>query len=381
MSDSEEASKSGSIRAMLDSPKRIHRLANWYVFIFACGALALAGPLLIAAIYAAWRFWSERGRSLDAADSLERWSQFATYAGSLSQTVLGVATLFGALLVSLFITARLDRKRQADQLRKDAEADRERKSRELVRLSEKMVDTEFYVQVMYPAWEVALKWMDDDHPDIVRYRAEVVGAEFRLPKNYRARRENTDLAENSPRRHPHYKPYDQRHGPKKPVIRELSESLAFATWVRFWRNVKFLIDEDIVAKEDARSLFREWYMWWAPFMTEFAWVCVRLMERLDTEFGYKPHPGSWQQSSIQKIIELHVDLEISPHCGHRSCRALMRRVEAIANAVWEQMVEEIQADPNPDVDGSMDEAPARDMRILAIRRSRLTRKSPGKRRG
>lgn len=296
---------------------------------------------VVVAILGALWFAINFQRPLGSGENLSEWAGFATFMSFVAQALIGGATLAVVILVSGVLARRLDRQKSEEQ-----------RSRELVRLSEKMVDTEFYLKVMYPSWEVALKWMDPDLPDGDRYRADVVGAELRLPKNYSRRSGDKPLAEGSPRMHPHFRPYDIPSRGKTAVITELSESLAFATWVRFWRNVKFLIDREIINATDARHLFREWYMWWAPFMTEFAAVCVEVMDRLKAKYGYVPNQESWQQSSILKLQELHADFEIYPHCGHPP-EKFEGRIAQIADRIMIYVDAALDAAGNPHIDGTM----------------------------
>lgn len=342
-----------------ESPCREHNESPWKIWIefwreapFIATLLAVLFLLSLAFAFFAlaaggWYLWNFH-TLLDRNDGQQEWGGFSTFMGFVVQAVVGGATLVAAFLLSGVLTDRLERRRA-----------KEAQSREIVRLSEKMVDTEFYIKVMYPAWEVALKWMDDDMPGIDAYRADVVGAEMRLPKIYRQRQGRLALAENNPRTHPHYQPYDvsaptvkDTRGPSgTAVISELSESLAFATWIRFWRNVRFLIEKKLIESDAARALFREWYLWWAPFMTEFLHVCDEVRTRVYDQYELCPDAENWAQSSIRKLLELHGDLGISLHAGHESEGALYRRVGQVVDGMMGQITDAIDHDPNYELVG------------------------------
>jgi len=307
-------------------------------------------------------YFYELGVSSDPED----WGKFAGFLGFASQAVLGAATLFSLLLVSVVFTRRADRQRihdeharekerardqqaredarirderdreeqrnrdqQAreeervrDQQTREAQHAREQQTRELIRLSEKLVDTEFYVKVVLPSWEVAQKWFE---PENHAYRAQVVRGEFRFPICYDGDQSKAMLAEPILRRHPHFLPYDRPATPrgKTAVIGELSESLALATWIRFWRNVAFLIDRDLLDVGDARSMLREWYMWWAPFMTELMAVCQRI------ENERAPITAYPTETSFADLRRLHEKFEISPFCGSASEGAFADRIAGL----------------------------------------------------
>ncbi|WP_375397215.1 hypothetical protein [uncultured Sphingomonas sp.] len=343
--------------------QEIKEESRWAASLLTVLAVLSAVIALLSMASVLWYFHSFNSL-LTNSNSLGDWASFATFMGFVVQSLLGIATFAWAFLLSVVFARRLERQKQAEQEARSQQSKDEQRSRELVRLSEKLVDTQFYLKVMYPAWEVALKWMDPTLPGIDAYRAQVVGAEMRMPMNYRRRARGLTIAENNPRTHPHYQPYDIPYKKdennadpgKTAVITELSESLAFATWVRFWRNVKFLMDRDLVDKDHALHLFREWYMWWAPFMTEFAAVVVEMRARVKTHYQYAIPDHVWEESSVAKLQALHQDFEISPYCGHESRDAFETRIKALVGPIEEIIFAEINKDPNDYIDGPVDSA-------------------------
>jgi hypothetical protein len=321
----------------------------------AFGSYVAATLLFVAAVIAVALYFSHFNAPFFGSGKHEDWNGFSAFAGFVAQAVTGFATVSGALFVTLIVADQSERRREKDETARsarveseraarelearrerearDLEAKRERRSRELIRLSEQMVDTQFYVKVMYPAWEVALKWLGLSGPEGASYRAEVLGAEVRLPKVYScAQRQEDTFAENNPRYHPHYMPYDQsrRDGAPPPVINELSESLAFATWVRFWRHIMFLIDSDILDPEDVADLLREWYMWWAPFMNEFAQLAKRIMLAVEGDFGPGGISANDKASSINKILELQASVfGLAYHHGHPTREDFEARMDSL----------------------------------------------------
>lgn len=270
--------------------------------------------------------------------ALADWDGFASVMGFVSQTVMGAATLALAFVLSGVLVRKLEKQKQDQQ-----------RDRELTRLSENLVDTQFYIKVMYPAWEVALKWMDPELPKGPRYRWEVVAGELRLPLNYKRRTSGPTAAENNPRMHPHYQPYDVGSPENSEVINELSESLAFATWVRYWRNLVFLIDRDLIDRHHAVCLFREWYMWWAPFMVEFVAVVTALRERVKTEHGFATDEDAWSNGSIRGLARLHDYFGISSHCGHPDIHAFNAKVQDVVAQIEPFAFGAIETDKNVNV--------------------------------
>jgi hypothetical protein len=281
----------------------------------------------------------------DFSDKADSWNLFANFFGFLGQFFIGIATIALAVYASLVISRKIE-----------AEKRRDERNRELIRLSEKMVDHDFYVKVVYPAWEVALKWFGLEGARGDEYRTLVICGETRLPKIYRSSEGAGALFENHVRNHPHYLPYDRSHRRKDPpVMNELSESLAFATWVRFWQHIAFLIKEEVINDADATSLFREWYMWWAPFMVEFIAVSEAVIRRThpraneakDAKDAKEAVEAYLDQLAIRKIAFLHGTMGISSHLGHASQAEFETHIEALTDRLMKHIGPAITGTANP----------------------------------
>jgi hypothetical protein len=243
----------------------------------------------------AYRFF---GSWLGNNSGQDDWASFSTALMPMLQTLLGVATLMVAIYIGSEINAQLEERRRLDERSRIKAADQASRNRELLRLSEMLVNVEFYTKVTYPAWEVALKWLGWEGERGDRYRAQVVAGEVDLPvKAFLIHPEFSYFV----REHHHNHPYDAVDDPARSCgLRELPESLAFATWIRFWRHVKFLVDEQFLDAEGVRQLLKEWYVWWAPFMAEYLEVTMRCLKALD-------QPAD-KYCALVKVSQLHTEV-------------------------------------------------------------------------
>ncbi|MBY8824279.1 hypothetical protein [Sphingomonas colocasiae] len=253
------------------------------------------------------------------------WISFSNIFNLVAQGVMGLATIAAALTVSVLVSGGIEKRNKKNE-----------QHRELIRLSEKMVDPEFYIKILYPAWEVAQKWFRDKDYD---YKAKVVLGETRLPKFYVHIKDDTGIAANHVRDHPHFTPYDVRHkqNERAPVLNEMSESLAFATWIRFWQHIAFLVEKDILERGDVKAMFREWYMWWAPFMTQFAAVVKGVLKELRDDGRLALNKSQYEtyisSLAVQKIENLHVIMEICPYIGYKNKIEFEGVIKQIVDAI------------------------------------------------
>lgn len=295
------------------------------LFRLAVGACAVSlVTFVVAAAGAALFFVQFYDAKLGAQSSVKDWADFSGAIMPMFQTVVAFATLAAAVVIGVSVNAKLETRRRKDEDDRQTAARRVERHRELIRLSEMMVDTNFYVKVTYPAWEVALKWLGWQEERGDKYRAQVVAGE--LKARWDVYLDDPDFF-NFLRTHPHNQPYDvAMTGHPACAIAELPESLAFATWVRFWRHIMFLLDEGILDRGGVRKLFREWYLWWAPFMAEYLAVTTKCLERL----GHKVE----EHCALARVRHFHTDVIGLPlHDGYCSPKAfdewVDERVEAI----------------------------------------------------
>jgi hypothetical protein len=280
--------------------------------------------LLVTLTSLVWYFWRFFLLPLGASSSARQWADFSNTMMPMLQTLVGIATLGAAIYVASEINSRFEeRRRLEEQSRIEAEKEAGR-DRELLRLSEMLVNVEFYTKVTYPAWEVALKWLGWEGQKGDKYRAQVVAGEVEFP--IRVYLDHPDFSYWI-REHHHNHPYDMdRIGTRGCGISELPESLAFATWMRFWHHIKFLIDQGFLRKEGVRKLLKEWYVWWAPFMAEYLEVTRECLEALGQPVD--------SNCALVKVLELHTeDLEIPVYYGHASKAEFQEKVDKVVAAV------------------------------------------------
>lgn len=214
-------------------------------------------------------------RPLSDADSIDSWVKYISVTAPWLQVIFAALTVAAAVWIATTVNDKIEERRKADE-----------RARELIRLSERMFDTEFYTKITAPMWEIVYKWLNWEGEAGDRYRAEVLsgeldisGRKFTAPEN--ARGEIGNLI----RFHPHYLPYD--HGTESNpacTIHELSEHMVITTWIRFWVHLDLLVHEwKILSEEDAQKAFAGWYMCWAKFTDQYLACWKNCMENLGVQ--------------------------------------------------------------------------------------------------
>lgn len=129
---------------------------------------------------------------ISAADGVALWVSYASAIGPMLQTVVSASTLIVAAWLGYRLNTELEERRQADQAAAtalqaaDAEAREQRRAkdetnRELTRLSEFMVNGDFYLNVTQPSWQIATDWFNLDGPAGDEFRAKLFASSLNFP--------------------------------------------------------------------------------------------------------------------------------------------------------------------------------------------------------
>lgn len=234
------------------------------------------------------------GSPISRAGGVSLWVSYASAIGPLLQTIVSAATLVVAAWLGYRLNRELEERRQADQAAatalQDADARarevrraKDETNRELTRLSEFMVNGDFYLNVTQPSWQIATDWFNLTGPVGDEFRAKLVCEFIELPMAAYA-----DWLQSTRPTEPNS---------MQPDIQQYSNYMVLALWTRFWSHIVFLQEEGIISSDGVRKLFLEWYRWWAPFMIEYSHVVTQLIE-------HRGQPLSGE-ASIKRIKRLN----------------------------------------------------------------------------
>lgn len=234
------------------------------------------------------------GAPISPKGGISLWVAYASAIGPMLQTVVSAATLVVAAWLGYKLNSELEENRKADQAaaatlqEADAKAGEERRAkdetnRELTRLSEFMVNGDFYLNVTQPSWQIAADWFNLTGQAGDEFRTKLVCEFIELPMPAYANWLESTLPAGPNSTQPDNKKY--------------SNYMVLALWTRFWSQIVFLQDEGIINPDGVRKLFLEWYRWWAPFMIEYTHVVAQLIE-------HRGQPLT-KHASIERIIRLN----------------------------------------------------------------------------
>lgn len=185
--------------------------------------------------------------------SVALWNSYSGAVMPMVQTIVSIVTLIAAVWLGRTFSREVDARRQLVET-----------NRELTRLSEMMVDRDFYKNITQPSWEIALRWFNLEGPSGDEYRAKIVCEFIELPKRAHVEWLHEDIK-------------DQAYSPEG-KSGQFSDYMVLAIWTRFWSNIVFLEQEKIISSDGIRKLFYEWFRWWSPFMFEYIEVVISCAE-------------------------------------------------------------------------------------------------------
>lgn len=190
-------------------------------------------------------------------------SDFASYFGPMLSVSISIATLVAAI----YATVQLPRFLEATK--RDAG-----RTRATLDLQKYLYSRDFFLNVVSPSWEIAVKWTNWRGPKGDAYRRDVCGGYFLYED--RDFTESADLLnqpyQNPIRFHGHHLPfgYDpQSSEGGGAIIKELSEHQVLNLWIHFWTNLEVLVSSGILDVYLVAKLFGEMYSYWLPFMQQF----------------------------------------------------------------------------------------------------------------
>lgn len=272
-------------------------LSNWLkrAFILLCAASGIS--ILFGMIVLLVFLFTDPSSVAYLTEPSGVWGKLVPLIGQMLQIVVSILTIVAAIWIASDLNGKIDARRRKDEEareegRKQEVAAREEsrkteaRARELIRISERMFDTEFYTKITAPTWEIAYKWRYWDGEDGDRYRADVLlgglpasFSTFERPEQTRSARANLI------RFHPHFMPYD--HGSRKQPampINELSEHMVLMTWIRFWVHLDLLIEDwGILKQDEVQKAFAGWYEAWAEFSDEYLYDLKAISEELSSD--------------------------------------------------------------------------------------------------
>jgi hypothetical protein len=277
-------SKNNKIRSKIDT-ETISAYFSYVILAF-CIPSVIALIVAIVWIYKEYSgiFFSYSGRNIST--NPHDWDYFLTFLNFISGTVIQLSVLGAALLAGVVVTRGLDQQR--------AKADRKK---ELTRLSEMMTNTDFYLDITQRSWEIAQKWHSPPSPARNLYRAKLVCEFIELPMSMNAKWMGNEITSDSSNL------IDQTDNKYFSLLNKNSkytDYMVMAIWTRYWSHIVYLEEEGIIEMEDIKSIFREWYRWWVPFMVEYVEVTIRILKIIGQDPGI--------HSSLCRIQKIHREL-------------------------------------------------------------------------
>lgn len=237
---------------------------------------------------------------------MARWGQIGDFVGAISQTLVAIA----AISAAVFFTSLYQAQSAA--------------VREAVKLSEMMYDRAFYVAIVAPSWEICFKWLYWEGEEGKAYRRAVLSGDFiSFRSEYKFTRmedANNGHFGNLIRFPHHFSPYDlpakgKTKASSGQLVHELSEHQVLVTWLQFWKHVHFLIEEGMVERDAVKTLLKDWYQNWHPFMHQLRRVAEMIVDATESDPPTISKDHARHRRIIDAIAGLEDEFELAPREG------------------------------------------------------------------